>query len=136
MISLLNTTRCRDKATACSVTSLFPVAQDTHQQTKERKAIIQLYDTSSQWKQQQHFSLSLEGFHWSMKNHKNCEILSGRFYKLLIRPYSDAISKLTFNTCANGAKRGWGTRDSEVTFIFITLKRALIVIARFSEDHG
>ena len=47
--------RCRDKATVCSVTFFFSMAQDTP--TKQtRQAIIQLYDASSQRKQQLNFS--------------------------------------------------------------------------------
>lgn len=121
--------RCRDKATVCSVTLLFPMAQDTPtKQTRQGYYSTIWYliavETATR------FLFSLEAFHLPMKNHKNSEILSRRFYTLLIRPYSGAFSRLTFNKRANGAKRGRGTWDSQVTFVFITLKRALIVIGR------
>ena len=127
MISLLNT--------AVEIKQLFArwpsffLWLKTHQQNKQGKAIIQLWyliaaETATQ------FLFSLEAFHRPMKNHRNSEKLSRTFYTLLIRPYSDAFSRLTFNKRANGAKRGRGTWDSQVTFVFIPLKRALIVIGR------
>ena len=120
--------RCRDKATVCSVTLFFSMAQDTPtKQTTQGYYSTIWYLIAAETATQ--FLFSLEAlFHRPMKNHKNSEILSGRFYTLLIRPYSDAFSRLTFNERANGAKRGRGTWDSQVTFVFIPLKRALIVI--------
>ena len=121
--------RCRDKATVCSVTFFFSMAQDTPtKQTRQGyySTIWYLIATETATK----FLFSLEAFHRPMKNHKNSQILSRTFYTLLIRPYSDAFSRLTFNKRANGAKRGRGTWDSQVTFVFIPLKRALIVIGR------
>ena len=121
--------RCRDKATVCSVTFFFSMAQDTPtKQTRQGYYSTIWYLIAAETATQ--FLFSLEAFHRPMKNHRNSEKLSRTFYTLLIRPYSDAFSRLTFNKCANGAKRGRGTWDSQVTFVFITLKRALIVIGR------
>lgn len=121
--------RCRDKATVCSVTFFFSMAQDTPtKQTRQGYYSTIWYLIAAETATQ--FLFSLEAFHRPMKNHRNSEKLSRTFYTLLIRPYSDAFSRLTFNKRANGAKRGRGTWDSQVTFVFITLKRALIVIGR------
>lgn len=121
--------RCRDKATVCSVTSFFSMAQDTPtKQTRQGYYSTIWYLIAAETATQLLFSL--EAFHRPMKNHRNSEKLSRTFYTLLIRPYSDAFSRLTFNKRANGAKRGRGKWDSQVTFVFITLKRALIVIGR------
>ena len=121
--------RCRDKATVCSVTFFFSMAQDTPtKQTRQGYYSTIWYLIAAETATQ--FLFSLEAFHRPMKNHKNSQILSRTFYTLLIRPYSDAFSRLTFNKRANGAKRGRGTWDSQVTFVFIPLKRALIVIGR------
>ena len=121
--------RCRDKATVSSVTFFFSMAQDTPtKQTRQGYYSTIWYLIAAETATQ--FLFSLEAFHRPMKNHRNSEKLSRTFYTLLIRPYSDAFSRLTFNKSANGAKRGRGTWDSQVTFVFITLKRALIVIGR------
>lgn len=121
--------RCRDKATVSSVTFFFSMAQDTPtKQTRQGYYSTIWYLIAAETATK--FLFSLEAFHRPMKNHRNSEKLSRTFYTLLIRPYSDAFSRLTFNKRANGAKRGRGTWDSQVTFVFITLKRALIVIGR------
>ena len=110
--------RCRDKATVSSVTFFFSMAQDTPtKQTRQGYYSTIWYLIAAETATK--FLFSLEAFHRPMKNHKNSQILSRTFYTLLIRPYSDAFSRLTFNKRANGAKRGRGTWDSQVTFVFI-----------------
>ena len=127
MISLLNTA-VEIKQLFARWPSFFSMAQDTPTKQARQGYYSTIWyliaaETATQ------FLFSLEAlFHRPMKNNKNSEILSGRFYTLLIRPYSDAFSRLTFNERANGVKRGRGTWDSQVTFVFIPLKRALIVI--------